>query len=62
MTEKSIHLGAVFFPERMDMLSHDEMTEKNLEVTAHNSLRVSFNTMSQKKSPLDLGLAENKVG
>lgn len=46
MAEESIYLEAVFFPERMDVLSHEEMTEKNLEFTAHNSLRVSFNIMS----------------
>jgi len=46
MAEESMYLGEVSFSERMDLLSHEETTAKNLEVTVHNSLRVSFKIMS----------------
>lgn len=49
MAEENVCLGSAFFPERIDMLSCEEMTEKNLEVTEHSSLRLSFNIMSWKK-------------
>lgn len=41
------NISNLFSPEGISALSHKEMTE-DLEVTAHGSLRGSFNVMSYK--------------